>query len=102
MNIILDQISCSGNEFRLIDCDHQDYGVHDCDHFEDVYLVCSIEGEFMIKSSDYRSAVEDNKLTELTSQILLCGKMCLVKPVVQRPSHRTSFFLIVSLNYVHT
>ena len=36
--IFLDDIRCTGNETRLLDCDANEF--NDCDHFEDAGVVC--------------------------------------------------------------
>lgn len=38
--IVLDDVTCSGYEDRLIDCTHRGIGVHDCSHYEDAGVVC--------------------------------------------------------------
>ncbi len=40
MPIWLDDLSCEGNETRLIDCPHPMLGEHNCEHFEDVAIAC--------------------------------------------------------------
>ena len=42
--IILDEMSCSGEEDDLSECDHNGYLNHDCSHSEDAGVVCSGEG----------------------------------------------------------
>ena len=39
--ILLDEVSCTGSESRLIDCGHNDFGNNDCGHSEDVSVLCS-------------------------------------------------------------
>ena len=39
-DIVLDDVSCSGYEDRLIDCSHRGLGVDDCNHYEDAGVVC--------------------------------------------------------------
>ena len=43
-NILLDQVSCSGNELRLFDCTANPIGDHDCSNSEDAGVVCNISG----------------------------------------------------------
>ena len=40
--IVLDDVACSGNEVRLIDCDSSTS--HDCYHLEDVAVHCNRDG----------------------------------------------------------
>ena len=39
--IHLDDLHCSGNEFRLIDCPHSGVGVHNCAHGDDAGVRCA-------------------------------------------------------------
>ena len=38
--ILLDYLSCTGNEETLLDCSHRGEGVHGCSHTEDAGAVC--------------------------------------------------------------
>ena len=38
--ILLDQVACTGNETRLVDCHSNPIGVHDCSHYEDAGVTC--------------------------------------------------------------
>ena len=38
--ITLDDLQCTGLEYRLIDCAHRGLGVHGCSHSEDVGVRC--------------------------------------------------------------
>jgi len=38
--IYLDNLGCTGREFRLIDCHHSPLGVHNCDHSADAGMRC--------------------------------------------------------------
>ena len=40
--IVLDDVECSGNEVRLIDCNSSKY--HNCLHLEDVAVHCNRDG----------------------------------------------------------
>ena len=42
--IFLDQLHCSGNEGKLLDCYHITQGMHMCNHQEDVGIICHREG----------------------------------------------------------
>lgn len=39
-SIYLDNVHCSGNELRLIDCPHNGIGTHNCVHSEDAGVRC--------------------------------------------------------------
>ena len=39
-SILLDDVGCTGNELRLIDCPHRGLGVHDCTHTDDAGVRC--------------------------------------------------------------
>ena len=39
-SILLDDVGCTGNESRLIDCPHRGLGVHDCTHADDAGVRC--------------------------------------------------------------
>ena len=38
--IVLDDLQCTGNESRLIDCPHNGLGNHNCDHSQDAGVRC--------------------------------------------------------------
>ena len=38
--ILLDDVGCTGNEARLLNCPHIGIGVHNCGHHEDAGVVC--------------------------------------------------------------
>ncbi|CAI8029055.1 Neurotrypsin, partial [Geodia barretti] len=42
--IFLDDVDCSGDEERLIDCEHNGISVHDCYHYQDAGVYCSPRG----------------------------------------------------------
>ena len=42
--IFLDEVGCTGNEARLLECSHEGVLNHNCFHFEDAGVVCP--GEF--------------------------------------------------------
>ena len=39
--ILLDNLGCTGNEPRLVDCSHNELGVHNCRHSDDAGVRCS-------------------------------------------------------------
>ena len=38
--ILLDQVACTGNETRLVNCRSNPLGIHDCSHSEDAGVTC--------------------------------------------------------------
>lgn len=42
--IHLSELSCVGNESRLVDCSYPPVGRHNCDHSEDAGVVCTGKG----------------------------------------------------------
>ena len=42
-DILLDELRCTGDESRLVDCPHNGIGIHNCRHSEDAGLVCKGE-----------------------------------------------------------
>ncbi|XP_019408040.1 PREDICTED: HHIP-like protein 1 [Crocodylus porosus] len=43
LNILLDDVQCSGQEQNLLECVHADIGKHNCSHKEDAGVICSHE-----------------------------------------------------------
>ena len=39
--IVLDNLDCTGNESKLVDCPANDPFLHNCDHSEDAGLICN-------------------------------------------------------------
>ena len=42
-DIILDDLSCTGDETRLVDCPHRGVGLNNCGHHNDAGVVCAGE-----------------------------------------------------------
>ena len=42
--ILLDNVRCTGNETRLIDCPNNGIGIHNCRHSEDASVTCQSQG----------------------------------------------------------
>ncbi|XP_022110410.1 deleted in malignant brain tumors 1 protein-like [Acanthaster planci] len=40
LQILLDNVGCSGHELTLFDCPHNGLGIHNCNHFEDAGIRC--------------------------------------------------------------
>ncbi|XP_071494585.1 scavenger receptor cysteine-rich domain-containing protein DMBT1-like [Diadema antillarum] len=62
-SIILDDVSCNGQEENLADCQHRGFKSNNCVHEEDASVVCSALGEgFQVRlvdgSNDYEGRVE--------------------------------------------
>ena len=38
--IILDDVRCTGLEYRLFDCTHEGFEAHNCVHSQDIGVVC--------------------------------------------------------------
>ena len=43
-SILFDDVGCTGNETRLIDCPHRGVGVHNCVHTQDAGVSCLTPG----------------------------------------------------------
>ena len=41
-DILLDDVSCLGNELSIAHCGHRGWGVHYCNHDEDVSVSCGM------------------------------------------------------------
>ncbi|XP_038072986.1 uncharacterized protein LOC119741307 [Patiria miniata] len=52
MEILLDEVSCAGDEETVFDCQHDGLGVNDCGHLEDAGVRCVIEGEQITTTQD--------------------------------------------------
>jgi len=55
--IYLDDVSCTGNESRLIDCQYPPIGEHNCVHYEDAAVTC-----YSCKCVTVETSVAGNKL----------------------------------------
>ena len=40
LNILLDNVGCTGNEETIFDCRHSGLGIHNCHHFQDAGVRC--------------------------------------------------------------
>jgi LPXTG-motif cell wall-anchored protein len=38
----MDNVACTGNESRLVDCPFAGFGNHNCNHLEDAGVICSV------------------------------------------------------------
>ena len=47
--ILLDDVSCGGNETRLVTCPHRTIGQHNCGHHEDAGVRCVFTNELTVK-----------------------------------------------------
>jgi len=60
--ILLDDVSCGGNETRLVTCPHRTIGQHNCGHHEDAGVRCSQCVENSVRlvggSTQYEGRVE--------------------------------------------
>ena len=51
--IVLDNLSCTGRESRLVDCPHRGLGRHDCGHHEDAGVRCLLPIGKSCNSANY-------------------------------------------------
>ena len=49
--IWLDNVSCGGSEFTLIDCQHNSWGTVSCSHRHDIWVQCSV-GKYIYTVAD--------------------------------------------------
>ncbi|XP_040891432.1 deleted in malignant brain tumors 1 protein-like isoform X4 [Toxotes jaculatrix] len=52
--IWLDDVMCTGNESKLIECRHRTFGSHNCGHGEDASVVCEAGATVRLVNSDNR------------------------------------------------
>ncbi|XP_072014782.1 uncharacterized protein [Amphiura filiformis] len=58
--IWLDEISCSGQENRLVSCNHSGWGIEDCGHNHIAWVICNLEGTVRLVNGldQYQGRVE--------------------------------------------
>lgn len=48
--ILIDNVQCTGNETRLINCYHNGVGTHNCFHTDDVGVLCQSREFILIRT----------------------------------------------------
>ncbi|KAG8551449.1 hypothetical protein GDO81_004115 [Engystomops pustulosus] len=70
-NIVLDDVSCRGNESSLSQCDHRPWGTHNCKHSEDSGVICSGAGSKTTKPPESPTTTAKHNVTEITPNLRL-------------------------------
>ncbi|XP_060075932.1 neurotrypsin-like [Ylistrum balloti] len=58
--IWMDQVTCTGSEYRLAECEHPGWREEDCSHWEDVGVICDIDNNIPEVEEDEFNEVESN------------------------------------------
>nr|KAG5685298.1 hypothetical protein BaRGS_016364 [Batillaria attramentaria] len=73
--ILLDDVTCTGNETSILDCGHAPLGNNDCDHGEDAGVIC---GDRFLPGRYYDTGGHHEKLTSVNSTTSHYNRNCYV------------------------